>query len=201
MPLARASRVQQGLTISLLAHALLLLAASLLLNERTTPPVPIEPSVALEFTRPDHSAAISATDPLESVLHQLPPPIVARSAAPPLHVPRPAAAQQVPVQQAAAAAPVAGTAARPVTGMESDLPPTYPETARRRGQQGRVVVRVNVSADGRPLSVSIEQGSGYASLDEAAVNAVEHWRFVPATRDGASVPATAEVPIRFKLVD
>ena len=89
----------------------------------------------------------------------------------------------------------------PVAGMESDRPPVYPETARRRGQQGRVLLQVNVSAEGMPVTVSVAQSSGYPSLDAAALTAVQQWRFVPATRAGAPVAATAEVPVRFRLIE
>ena len=228
VPLARASHVQQGLTLSLLAHVLLLLAIGLLLAKHETPPVPLEPSIALVFAPPSPPveapappAAEPAPPPPQPVVQPLEPPreqtdpfahappprYTEQARAPPQHVARvapptqPTHTTEAPVQQAAAAAPAAITSAHPVSGMESDRPPVYPETARKRGQQGRVVVRVNVSADGRPVSVSVEQGSGYASLDQAAVNAVEKWHFIPATRDGAPVPAVADVPVRFQLID
>ena len=187
---------------SLFVHALLLLGVGLLLTERATPPVPIEPAVMLVFApRSAPPQPEPATDQLEAVLHALPPPIITQTATATPRIAKPQPARETPVQQTTGAAPVVATAAQPVAGMASDLPPVYPEAARRRGQQGRVIVRVEVSADGRPLSVNIEQGSGYASLDEAAENAVQKWRFVPATHDGAPVPSTTEVPIRFKLVD
>jgi protein TonB len=85
--------------------------------------------------------------------------------------------------------------------METDRPPAYPEIARRRGEQGRVLLRVAVSPAGLPVNVSVAESSGFSILDSAAVNAVEQWRFVPATRAGAPVAATAEVPLRFRLVD
>jgi protein TonB len=91
--------------------------------------------------------------------------------------------------------------AHPVAGMESDRPPVYPEVARRRGQQGRVLLQVNVAANGTPLGVTVAQSSGFASLDDAALRAVEQWRFVPATRGGTAVPAVAEVPVRFRLTN
>ena len=197
-------RRPQGLTLSLLAHAVLLLAIGLLLVKRATPPVPIEPTVTLVFaSRSAPPQPEPATDQAESVLHAMPPPIIASpaAAAAQMHVAKPQPAREARMPQATATAPVAATDAHPVAGMASDLPPTYPEIARRRGQQGRVVVRVEVSADGRPVSVSVGQGSGYTSLDEAAENAVEKWRFIPATRDGQPVPALADVPIRFKLLD
>ena len=83
--------------------------------------------------------------------------------------------------------------------MASNRPPRYPESARRRGDQGRVIVRVSVSADGEPLTLSIARSSGSTVLDEAAISAVRQWRFVPASQSGHPVAAQAEVPIVFRL--
>jgi protein TonB len=83
--------------------------------------------------------------------------------------------------------------------MASNRPPSYPESARRRGIQGHVLLRVSVSADGAPVSVSVAQSSGAASLDDAAVTAVRQWRFVPASQGSRPIPGTAEVPIDFRL--
>ncbi|MGH7156349.1 MAG: energy transducer TonB [Acetobacteraceae bacterium] len=83
--------------------------------------------------------------------------------------------------------------------MASDRPPTYPEIARRRGEQGRTVLRVNVGADGQPLNVAVAVSSGFPVLDAAASAAVRAWRFIPATRGGQSIPAIAEVPVQFRL--
>jgi protein TonB len=88
---------------------------------------------------------------------------------------------------------------RPVAGMSSNRPPIYPEGARRRGIQGRVLLRISVSAEGAPVAVSIAQSSGAATLDDAAVAAVRQWRFVPASQGNRSIAGTAEVPIEFKL--
>jgi protein TonB len=85
--------------------------------------------------------------------------------------------------------------------MGSDCAPTYPENARRRGQQGRVVIQVNVSAEGRALSASVAQSSGFASLDTAALTAVERCRFDPATRGGAPVAWVYTLPVLFRLTD
>jgi protein TonB len=79
--------------------------------------------------------------------------------------------------------------------------PAYPESARRRGEQGDVLLRVEVAADGQPLEVSVTQGSGFSLLDDAAMAAVRRWHFRPATRGGIPVSATAEVPIRFRLTN
>jgi protein TonB len=83
--------------------------------------------------------------------------------------------------------------------MAQDRPPIYPALARSRGQQGRVLLRVAVSAAGAPSSVAVVSSSGHPLLDRAALDAVRHWRFVPAERDGHPVAAVADVPIVFRL--
>jgi periplasmic protein TonB len=88
---------------------------------------------------------------------------------------------------------------RPLAGMEINRAPTYPETALRRGEQGRVLLRVDVSGDGTPLAVELATTSGHPSLDSAALSAVRQGRFVPATEAGRPVTAVAEVPVRFRL--
>lgn len=85
--------------------------------------------------------------------------------------------------------------------MESDRRPAYPERARRRGEQGRVLLRVDVTPDGVPSAVTVAQSSGYSSLDAAAREAVRQWRFVPATRGGRPVAAVALLPILFRLAN
>jgi protein TonB len=78
-------------------------------------------------------------------------------------------------------------------------PPRYPISARRRGEQGTVTLRVLVARDGAPVRVSLETTSGSGSLDEAALEAVRNWRFVPARQGGQAVEAWVLVPIVFKL--
>ncbi|HQE39762.1 MAG TPA: TonB family protein [Zoogloea sp.] len=77
--------------------------------------------------------------------------------------------------------------------------PGYPLIARRRGLEGTVKLDVRVSAEGIPIAVKVRDSGGHESLDEAAVTAVWHWRFVPARRGGDAVEASVIVPIRFRL--
>jgi len=60
-------------------------------------------------------------------------------------------------------------------------------------------LRVNVSAEGLSLSVAVHQSSGHESLDDAAVEAVEKWKFIPAKKGDKAVPCTVIVPINFTL--
>lgn len=79
--------------------------------------------------------------------------------------------------------------------------PSYPTIAQQRGMEGMVLIYVEVSALGEPLSVTLKQSSGFVLLDKAALKAVHGWRFAPATRGGQPVAAGVEVPIRFSLND
>jgi len=77
--------------------------------------------------------------------------------------------------------------------------PAYPRASRDLGEEGRVLLRVEVSAEGRALQVLIETGSGFARLDRAAREAVAQWRFVPARQGQKAVSAWVKVPIFFEL--
>lgn len=80
-----------------------------------------------------------------------------------------------------------------------NTPPNYPETARRAGWEGRVTVRVEVSADGVPTTVTLGKSSGYGVLDQAALRAVKSWRFQPRTIGGVAMAGVVEVPVNFAL--
>jgi protein TonB len=77
--------------------------------------------------------------------------------------------------------------------------PKYPSIARSRGWEGKVILNVHVSASGESEGVSVIQSSGHEVLDDAAVAAVEGWRFVPAKRGDTAVASTVHVPINFRL--
>lgn len=110
----------------------------------------------------------------------------------------PVAAPAVPaLAPAAAAEPLLPP--RPISGVAANPKPVYPVEARSRHQQGRVLLRVEVSAAGMPLSVTVARSSSHPALDEAALAAVRRWRFSPATRGGVPVAGTAEVPVEFRL--
>ena len=80
-----------------------------------------------------------------------------------------------------------------------NTPPSYPDLARRNGWEGRVLVRVEVSAEGRPISTTIAQSSGFGVLDQSALRAVKSWRFQPRTIAGIPSAGSIEVPVNFSL--
>jgi protein TonB len=78
--------------------------------------------------------------------------------------------------------------------------PPYPASAIRLNVTGRVVLRIEVDATGRPVSGDIESSSGSSLLDKAALKFVlAKWRFVPAQHAGQPIAATCLVPIEFSL--
>ena len=77
--------------------------------------------------------------------------------------------------------------------------PAYPPMSRRLGETGRSVIRVLVGADGSAKSVRLQRSSGFDRLDQAALDAVRRWRFVPGTRGGVPEDMWFNVPIVWQL--
>jgi periplasmic protein TonB len=73
--------------------------------------------------------------------------------------------------------------------------PDYPELARRRHEEGVVLLAVKVTAQGRAASVEIKKSSGFPLLDDAAVEAVRDYKFNPVL----ALEPEIEWPIGFKL--
>lgn len=77
--------------------------------------------------------------------------------------------------------------------------PDYPRAAREAGWQGTVVLQVLVLPDGTAGNVTLDKTSGYSILDEAALNAVKDWRFIPAMDGNFPVKSMVRMPVRFDL--
>ena len=115
--------------------------------------------------------------------------------------PAPPKAVPIDVAPAPATVAVAVTAARFDADYLHNPKPVYPHASRRLGEQGKVLLRVFVSAAGLAEKVEIKLGSGFARLDQAAEEAVSRWRFVPARRGEQPVEGAVIVPIVFRLDD
>lgn len=77
--------------------------------------------------------------------------------------------------------------------------PLYPALAVRRHQEGLVSLRVEINPSGQVTQVVLNQSSGFPLLDEAAIQAVKQWEFVPARIGSLPVESEIQVPIRFTL--
>lgn len=80
-------------------------------------------------------------------------------------------------------------------------PPVYPLLSRRLGEQGHVLLSLQVLADGALGQVRLKQSSGYRRLDDAAMAAVRTWTFLPARQNGVAVTATYLQALSFSLHD
>lgn len=78
-------------------------------------------------------------------------------------------------------------------------PPRYPAQSRRLGEEGKVVLRVELDEQGLVAAATVSQGSGFPRLDEAALSAVRSWRCQPAQRHGQPLRAVAVQPFNFVL--
>jgi protein TonB len=104
----------------------------------------------------------------------------------------------VPEPVSVPAGPVTLTTELSVTCPELS-PPTYPSVSRRLGEEGKLVLRVELDEDGRVSAASIVESSNYIRLDEAALKVVKTWRCNPALRNGEPVKAIALQPFNFVL--
>lgn len=77
--------------------------------------------------------------------------------------------------------------------------PAYPPLSKRLGEEGKVVVRVFIAADGTAQKAEIKQSSGFERLDQAALTTVLRWRYVPGKRAGVAEGMWFNVPISFVL--
>jgi len=77
--------------------------------------------------------------------------------------------------------------------------PHYPSVARRRGYEGRTVLRVEVLESGKVGQIEIAASSGFEVLDKAALGSVKGWSFFPGTRSGKRTIQWVMVPVRFFL--
>lgn len=177
-----------------------LAAAAPIMVDWIAPPAPPQP----EQVRPPK--------PRPVVKRPVPPPppapLIASTAPPvePAVAPAPVAPAPVPVEAPPPApAPTPVVAAVEVTPpvfnadyLKNPAPP-YPAQSRRLGEEGRVILRVLVSAAGAAEDVQIRTSSGSARLDEAARETVRQWKFQPARRGSEAIAAWVLVPIRFSL--
>lgn len=80
----------------------------------------------------------------------------------------------------------------------SGTDPRYTEIARRARLEGVVILRAVIGREGDVRDLSIVKPLGLG-LEDAAVQAVQDWKFEPASLDGAPVDVIYRVTVRFRL--
>ena len=172
------------------------------------PPPPVEPHPVvrpMERPRPQpHHTPRPAPPPAPKPIPIAPPePAPAAPAAP--SVPPPAAppvAAPAPEAAPATVTPAAPAKIEPPSSNADYLKnpkPPYPPISKRLGEQGTVIVRVLIGADGLPQKDELKQSSGFDRLDRVALETVMKWRYVPGKRGGVAQAMWVNVPINFVL--
>ncbi len=153
-------------------------------------PEPLPPEPELEPPKPE---------PIPEPTREPAPP--RREPPKPSHAPSEPRRSTAPTGTATSVGTTTTRIAGPTTGARPRFnpKPIYPPDARQQRQQGRVIVGVQVSAEGRATSVSLVRGSGFPRLDAAAVEGVRRWTFAPAQAAGLAIPSRVEVPVTFSL--
>ncbi|MEO6699805.1 MAG: TonB family protein [Paraperlucidibaca sp.] len=210
--------LRQPESISLLLvigfHAALLLAV-LHLKSNTTAPLIDVLSIQMLRASPPIEAPVKplATPPKPTPVQKQPPkPVIKRAitreaVAAPKPEPKPVVVETPtppvdmlpnPMQEEPALAP-AVVPPRFDAAYLNNPTPSYPALSRRNGETGRVLLRVQVGTDGLPKAITIAESSQFARLDEAALAAVERWRFIPAKQGDKAITEWVLVPLNFKL--
>jgi len=213
------------LAIGLVLCAHLAVLAALSRPQQSLPletmPEPIMVSLLSEPQAAAQTPALPPAKPVEQQQKPVKKPVktpVSKPVVPiikPASLPAAPSVEQPPMPAIPASAPAAEAQAKPTNTKAADTQPyqspsfnaaylnnpapKYPSVSRRLGEQGLVLLRVQVTADGAAESVELQTGSGSSRLDQAALEAVKKWQFIPAKRGEQSVSASVVVPIRFSL--
>lgn len=210
------------LTLIILLHLGFFYALQSGLLYRPTPHIPHEVLVQFITAEPAPRPAL-APAPIPKpappktvpvVRKALSKPVVKPAPAPPLNLAPAEQAITLPAEPQAAAEPAAAPATATTPAPAAPAPPKtissgveylqapqpeYPLLSRRRGEEGKVVLRALINLKGRPEQVEIQSSSGSTRLDEAARQAVLRAVFKPHLEDGKPVMVYAIVPIKFQL--
>lgn len=220
MLLPRISRTL--LILVILAHTGLLLWVALASPKTVTPITPPRPltvnlikpqvekpqpkPVAKPQTKPTVSKPVFKTKPQPAVLvakRPVPSPMQAVEVPKPTPEPEPVS-EVAPtparvVAEAAKPAPPSPSPPRPADYLNNPKPP-YPALSRRLGEEGVVRLNILVNPDGSVARLELANSSGFARLDQSAMDTVQSsWKFEPARQDGSPVAAWVIVPIQFTV--
>ena len=117
---------------------------------------------------------------------------------------QPETAQQERLVATGSAAMIEGAAARPRGVRQRPVPveallPQYPDSSRRLGEEGEVLIRAVIDAHGKCRNAVIEHSSGFPALDRAALDTVLRANYRPATEDGLATAVEDRFVIAFQL--
>lgn len=195
-----------ALQTGLLRRAVEIIVPAQILAEMITPPAPkVEPPPSPRPPEP--------RQPVRKAEPRLPPPpapMAIADPAPAPNAPTGVTTPQPPAPPIAAPVAAAPAPAAPPAPPKVELPSSdasylqnpalsYPSMSARLGEQGKVLVRVLIGADGRPQKAELKRTSGFDRLDRAALDYVMKCRYVPGKVGGTPQTMWYEAPVNFVL--
>lgn len=181
--------------------------AMTLFAELITPPAPITPPKASPEPAP-----VKLQPAKKPVVKPKQEQLAAKSQAPAeKKQTEPAPEPPKPAEQVKESAPAPAATPKPAqaapVALSSELavscpkltPPEYPAISRRMGEEGKLILRVELDENGHIDNAKVLNSSGYERLDAAALSAVKSWQCNPSLRDGQPVRAVALQPFNFVL--
>ena len=78
-----------------------------------------------------------------------------------------------------------------------DVAPVYPAAARSARIAGPVTIEITIGADGKVTDATVVRS--IPLLDQAALDAVRQWEYLPALLNGVPVPVVVSVTVNFTL--
>lgn len=191
-----------ALQSGLLKRAVELVVPVQMLSEFIEPPAPKvappppAPPVPVKQPMPKHTAPTLPPAPQQlAIVDNTPAPEARQVEAAP---PTPKTAEPVQAAPAPLAPPRVELPSSHADYLQNPKP-VYPRLSKRMGEQGQVVYSVLIGADGLPVSARLVKSSGFDRLDEASLNAVMRWRYVPGKRNGVPTAMSFNVPINWVL--
>lgn len=199
-----------ALQTGLLRRAVEVIVPVALLTEYVTPPAPVtkaEPPPPAPTPKPQRTQQVKAPTPRPA---PEPVPIADTTPSPNAVQVSPAKADPAPPAPITATGPATPAAPPAPAAPKIELPssnasylqnpaPAYPAISKRMGEQGKVVLRVYIDAEGLPQKIEINRSSGFDRLDRQAQDTVMRWKFVPGKRNGVPESMWYLVPINFVL--
>lgn len=98
--------------------------------------------------------------------------------------------------------PSAGPDRNAISVSATHTTPPYPPIARRIGAEGKVTLRLTVTAEGRVSEAEVVTSSGRDDLDQTAQQwIVAHWIYKPALANGTPVASKTLASVTFSLIN
>lgn len=162
---------------------------------KMAPPPKAEP----EPVKPQPAPKKPVQKPQRKPIQKTPPPVAKAAAAAPVVAPSKAVSQKTASSSPAKTAePTTQLPSADAAGLNNKAP-VYPMLSRKRKEQGTVWLLLLVSKDGVVTELKLKKTSGFARLDQAALQAVKKWKFQPARKQGQPIDYWYELPLKFSL--